>query len=674
MHRERPRAASSSAVSTPSVPTANRASPAPHSITVAQLHIAKQRFPRATSTVTPTSAASSTNDERRSRLLVSSARSFRTRSMTGSSEDHNATDRSLGEEDREMTTKALLSTLEEKLFARLEHHGVRRCVVEPSSAASATARKEGTDDATSASHPSNLTLERCYYYLCVPCDVHLTGVLTGPPTQQDLAAALDHCGRAVHRHYVRHMCIPEMDAALELSPVPDPGMYTTIEINGVRALVSTMPGGNPMFQPDPVESESAFHRVHDSFYNSASGVEAEGAAGGGGGDHSDERSARALKTIHLHTHEGITMHELVRPRKVLQVLQADERAAVAEYISEAGDKSQWSEVKSLYPSKRGHVFLHRPVVQFVDQHAIWVPRPVPSHGRGVREKNRAVRKKSQGHKEAVSSQDERHEGGGCQGEDHHGITRNVRSRRHSTSAYDLREYRPARLRRWIRVPAHLIAASLVNEYQLHQLSITKRREEDDEQAKERRKRGRKKAVPTPYVYARTAGAVAVASTAITAADSFSLPFTGEDRIEVEEDAVLQLTLKTSRKRSRSDYETICRTRHPTITADASSEAVEFSAQPPRRVADAPDTLSQPILTQAALSQLTYSQQQEEDVNMLLARDGEEDAELRFFNLVRNFRHLRRADHGRSRTIQLDLSDEGDIGDDSSLLLSSAGKE
>ncbi|CUG90688.1 Hypothetical protein, putative [Bodo saltans] len=715
------------------------------------------------------------SDQRRVRLLAQSDRSYRTRSALDSTEDHTTTDRGFAaeEDQKERATKALLMSLEEKLFERLEHHGIRRCTAD-----------EGEIDRNAPASSSTPSFEPCYF-MCVPCETRVTKVLTSPPTIDDLAATMYHCSSASHRLFTRFMCIAETDAALMSTPFPDPGMHTTIDINGVRALVSTMPGGSTMFHPDPLESEAAYHRVEEAFYNNHGTTAAESilpsdtmeskALSAKLASHTNEsirlhelirprhvlqvlqQEERAAVDEHLanvadvfflyhrveeafynnnhgttaaesilpsdtteskalsaklasHTNESIRLHELIRPRRVLQVLQQEERAAVDEHLANVADgripttggtssqvclfpptsaditerpedvaHSTWNEGKALFPTKAGNVILYHPITQFVDPHAVWVLIPTKKGKR---------RRRGREKKDAACGEGE-------------GGVAHVRKTRGPQKVV---------VPRWIRVATKLIASSLTNRFELYPLVVTRQRpvaeeshnietrrrdkEEDDNNNVAQKPAKRRRKEPNPnYILAPDAKPCAEVVCLTSELPTSHLTGPGSDgvihRIEVPQDSSLRLVVRTTKKGHDDGHQDSGRL-HDLIRARPSPSSAQ---QPPplhatirRRTADQNDERrdegvndmnyelageTQPTrqstqdamlsqnsdnvpLTQVALSQLTYSQRQDEErvQSTLEAQQWEE--EMKFFDMVRNFRRRRHEYHDPNEIV-LDMS-------------------
>jgi hypothetical protein len=625
----------------------------------------------ATSASTLGGATTTSKEQRRVRLLARSDRSYRTRSALDSTEDHTTTDRGFAaeEDQKERATKALLTTLEEKLFERLEHHGVRRCTV---------------DDEGDLNNRKPSTSFKSCYYMCVPCEVHVTRVLTSPPSVDDLADTIYHCSSATHRLYTRFMCIAETDAALISTPFPDPGMHTTIDINGVRALVSTMPGGSTMFHPDPLESEAAYHRVEEAFYNHANKA-ASGAHHAGEPTDSKTVSAKLAS----HTNESVVLHELIRPRRVLQVLQQEERAAVEEHLANIADTAaagvggpsqvclfpptddvgepqkhhtrtsidadndKWSEGKALFPTKAGNVLMYHPVSQFVDPYAVWVLIPP----------------KKQTRRQGVATS----------------AKKDTPTRRSPKNVV---------YPRWIRVATRLIAPTLSNRFELYPLVVARQRpvaeqgtsaetvENGPQEGNEQRpakKRPRRDPAPnysfTPHV---APCAELVCLTNETPTSQFAGP--GFDscvhRIEVPEDSSLRLVVRTTKAVDHHDgREDSCRLHDlirarpaPSVTlarrhvtehkrdmvtgADTVMETQQPAAHENLTMSQSSDHLP---LTQLVLSQLTYSQRQEEELvqSSFEAQQWQED--MKFFDMVRNFRRRRHEHHNDPNEIRLEFS-------------------
>lgn len=641
-------------------------------------------------------ATTSLSDQRRVRLLAQSDRSYRTRSALDSTEDHTTTDRGFAaeEDQKERATKALLMTLEEKLFERLEHHGIRRCTAD-----------EGEFDRNALASSSTPSFEPCYF-MCVPCETRVTKVLTSPPTIDDLAATMYHCSSASHRLFTRFMCIAETDAALMSTPFPDPGMHTTIDINGVRALVSTMPGGSTMFHPDPLESEAAYHRVEEAFYNNHGTTAAESILP------SDTMESKALSAkLASHTNESIRLHELIRPRHVLQVLQQEERAAVDEHLANVADgripttgggtssqvclfpptsvdvterpqdvaHSTWNEGKALFPTKAGNVMLYHPITQFVDPHAVWVLIPTKKEKR---------RRRGREKKDAACGD----------GDGGHDVVAHVRKTRGPQKVV---------VPRWIRVATKLIASSLTNRFELYPLVVTRqrpvaeeshnietrRRDKDDNNNVAQKPAKRRRKEPNPnYILAPDTKPCAELVCLTSELPTSHLIGPGTDgvihRIEVPQDSSLRLVVRTTKKGHDDLHEDSGRL-HDLIRARPSSSSAQqqpaLHATTRRRTADQNDERraesvndmheiageTQPTrqltqdamlsqnsdnvpLTQVALSQLTYSQRQDEErvQSTLEAQQWEED--MKFFDMVRNFRRRRHEYHDPNEIV-LDMS-------------------
>ncbi|KEG13593.1 hypothetical protein DQ04_00911050 [Trypanosoma grayi] len=158
----------------------------------------------------------------------------------------------------------------EQLLARLEQHGLRRCLADEANDIGAAAA--GDDGGGSGSrggeqaeghhiHEVSRPLSeqpegdarKPYYYLCVPCELRLTDVLMSAATLAMLQDAHYHFSSAEHRRIASWMGETDIDCTLQTSSELDPTAYARIHVNGVPMLLSTRPGGGDMFFPLPHE-------------------------------------------------------------------------------------------------------------------------------------------------------------------------------------------------------------------------------------------------------------------------------------------------------------------------------------------------------------------------------------------------------------------------------------
>lgn len=163
-------------------------------------------------------------------------------------------------------------TFTEQVIARLEQHGLRRCILAGSDVAECQVAtcvdtsKDYDEDRNDArpglsrefSHDSaaGQTRREPYFYLCVPCETRLTTIATEPATQTMLEDLHHHFSSAAHREAASWMADPDIDVTLATSPlIEDPTAYTRIYVNGVPVLLSRCPGGGDMFYPLPHEAE-----------------------------------------------------------------------------------------------------------------------------------------------------------------------------------------------------------------------------------------------------------------------------------------------------------------------------------------------------------------------------------------------------------------------------------
>lgn len=151
----------------------------------------------------------------------------------------------------------------EHLLARLEQHGVRRCFVNEGEDEDDT-KKDGAgvmeDQSTNKSLHSSSGQRagderQPYYYMCVPCELHLTDVSRSAATLAMLQDAHYHCSSAQHRRIASWMGEADIDCTLQTSSRMDPTAYARIYVNGIPVLVSSRPGGGDMFFPLPHEMQ-----------------------------------------------------------------------------------------------------------------------------------------------------------------------------------------------------------------------------------------------------------------------------------------------------------------------------------------------------------------------------------------------------------------------------------
>lgn len=160
-------------------------------------------------------------------------------------------------------------TAVEQLIARLEQHGLRRCLLKESDIAECTvapwvnvaldggtpAARDGEDEVSGADHDDGNTRES-YYYMCVPCETRLTNVSVAPATKTMLDDMHYHFSSAAHREAASWMADPDIDETLTATPlIEDPHAYTRIHVNGVPMLLSRRPGGGDLFYALPHEAD-----------------------------------------------------------------------------------------------------------------------------------------------------------------------------------------------------------------------------------------------------------------------------------------------------------------------------------------------------------------------------------------------------------------------------------
>ncbi|KAH9593017.1 hypothetical protein LSM04_004370 [Trypanosoma melophagium] len=183
----------------------------------------------------------------------------------------------------------------EHLLARLEQHGLRRCLADETHHNDMSGRHSNNGDNNhnsydhdnnnnnnrDISHDMSFDEERSinaslrtsggggehksyidvdtrepYYYLCVPCELQLTAISTRAATLEMLQDAHHHLSSAEHRRIASWMGEPDIDCTLQNSSELDPTGYTRIHVNGIPMLLSTRPGGGDMFFPLP-------HEIHE---------------------------------------------------------------------------------------------------------------------------------------------------------------------------------------------------------------------------------------------------------------------------------------------------------------------------------------------------------------------------------------------------------------------------
>lgn len=154
----------------------------------------------------------------------------------------------------------------EQLLARLEQHGIRRCFADKDKEEnnineyahcvdSAEDRSISKSPCSFSGHCGESDAREPYYYMCVPCEIQLTGVLTSAATLETLQDVHHHCSYAEHRHIASWMGEPDIDCTLQTSSQLDPTAYARIYVNGVPILISSRPGGGDMFFPLPHEAQ-----------------------------------------------------------------------------------------------------------------------------------------------------------------------------------------------------------------------------------------------------------------------------------------------------------------------------------------------------------------------------------------------------------------------------------
>lgn len=149
-------------------------------------------------------------------------------------------------------------TLVEHLLARLEQHGLRRCLCREEGTEVYTAEVEATLETASDASASVAEADQRepYYYLCVPCELRLTPVSAAAASERMLQDVHYHFSSATHRRLASWMADPDIDATLSTSPlIDDPTAYGRAYVNGVPLLLSRRPGGGDLFFPLPHEAD-----------------------------------------------------------------------------------------------------------------------------------------------------------------------------------------------------------------------------------------------------------------------------------------------------------------------------------------------------------------------------------------------------------------------------------
>ncbi|ORC91670.1 uncharacterized protein TM35_000052660 [Trypanosoma theileri] len=184
----------------------------------------------------------------------------------------------------------VMANFYEHLLARLEQHGLRRCLAnEREDDDNNNTNKDDTNkNGMNVNHDMSLDegKSNCastntpgeprdsieedarepYYYLCVPCELPITKVSSRAATLSMLQDAHYHLCSAEHRRIASWMGEPDIDFTLQNSSELDPSGYTRIHVNGIPMLLSTRPGGGDMFFPLP-------HEINERDRSSPSGMD-----------------------------------------------------------------------------------------------------------------------------------------------------------------------------------------------------------------------------------------------------------------------------------------------------------------------------------------------------------------------------------------------------------------
>ncbi|KAF5223373.1 hypothetical protein TcYC6_0074270 [Trypanosoma cruzi] len=159
----------------------------------------------------------------------------------------------------------------EQLLARLEQHGIRRCLHDDKET-----YEDGTNNGDKNLHHIISLSDECsmasslrpsvkqrmedarepYYYVCVPCELQLTETSTSAATLAMLQDVHYHCSSAEHRRIASWMGEPDIDRTLQNSAKIDPTGYAWIHVNGIPMLIPRRPGGGDMFFPLPHEAHN----------------------------------------------------------------------------------------------------------------------------------------------------------------------------------------------------------------------------------------------------------------------------------------------------------------------------------------------------------------------------------------------------------------------------------
>lgn len=168
-------------------------------------------------------------------------------------EQHGLRRRLLAEDDAASYAVDVMARLDEEAHPELDPDGDADTAILPSSSTSTASSSIGTA-ASHCTDQRHAATREAHYYLCVPCELRLTGIIRHPPAWCDLENAHFHFSSAAHRAAASWMADEDIDETLHTTPLVAPThYYTRIYVNGVPTLLSRRPGGGDMFYPLPHE-------------------------------------------------------------------------------------------------------------------------------------------------------------------------------------------------------------------------------------------------------------------------------------------------------------------------------------------------------------------------------------------------------------------------------------